>query len=305
MAQRVACVESPVADRRSIGKFRSKKAGHFTFRILQRVRVVDGRVYIPKIGWVCIRQSREVEGSAKSATFKRDATGSWYVALTTEFEMPDAEPPAPANPIGVDLGLKDLFVLSNGERVPAPKFERRAARKLRRAQKELSRKKPGSHRREKAKRCVARLHRKVSNQRGDFLHKLTTELVREYDLICVEDLSTKGLAKTKLSRSVLDAAFGEFLRQVAYKATWNLKQSVKVGRFFPSTKLCSACGAVNAHLRLSDRRWLCGCGIQHDKDLNASRNILAEGLRLVAAGQAETENARGVPVRLPTGSAAR
>ena len=262
-------------------------------------------MYIPKIGWVCIRQSREVEGSAKSATFKRDATGSWYVALTTEFEMPDAEPPAPANPIGVDLGLKDLFVLSNGERVPAPKFERRAARKLRRAQKELSRKKPGSHRREKAKRCVARLHRKVSNQRGDFLHKLTTELVREYDCICAEDLSTKGLAKTKLSRSVLDAAFGEFLRQVAYKATWNLKQSVKVGRFFPSTKLCSACGAVNAHLRLSDRRWLCGCGIQHDKDLNASRNILAEGLRLVAAGQAETENARGVPVRLPTGSAAR
>jgi putative transposase len=286
-------------------KFRSKKVGHFAFRIPQRVRVVDGRVYVPKIGWVRIRQSREVEGSAKSATFKRDATGSWYVALTTEFEMPDAEPLAPANPIGVDLGLKDLFVLSIGERVPAPKFARKAARKLRRAQKDLTRKKPGSHRREKAKRCVARLHRKVSNQRGDFLHKLTTDLVREYDLICVEDLSTKGLAKTKLSRSVLDAAFGEFLRQVAYKATWNLTRSVKVGRLFPSTKLCSACGAVNPHLTLSERTWLCGCGIQHDRDLNASRNILAEGLRLVAAGQAETENARGGPVRLPTGSAAR
>jgi putative transposase len=219
--------------------------------------------------------------------------------------MPDAEPPAPANPIGVDLGLNDLFVLSNGERVPAPKFARRAARKLGRVQKDLSGKKPGSHRREKAKRCVARLHCKVSNQRGDFLHKLTTDLVREYDLICVEDLSTKGLAKTKLSRSVLDAAFGEFLRQVTYKARWNLKHSVKVGRFFPSTKLCSACGAVNAHLTLSDRTWLCGCGIQHERDLNASRNILAEGLRLVAAGQAETENARGVPVSLPTRSAAR
>ena len=302
----VDCAYDAFIKRRSrFPKFRSKKAGHFTFRIPQRVRVVDGRVYVPKIGWVRIRESREVEGSAKSATFKRDATGSWYVALTTEFEMSDAEPPAPADPIGIDLGLKDLFVLSNGERVPAPKFARRAARMLRRAQNGLSGKKPGSHRREKAKRCVARVHRKVSSQRGDFLHKLTTDLVREYDCICVEDLSTKGLAKTKLSRSVLDAAFGEFLRQVAYKAKWNLKRSVKVGRFFSSTKLCFACGAVNPHLTLSDRTWLCGCGIQHDRDLNASKNILAEGLRLVAAGQAETENARGGPVRLPTGSAAR
>ena len=133
------------------------------------------------------------------------------------------EPPAPVNPVGVDLGLKDLFVLSDGERVPAPRFARRADRRLRRAQKDLSRKKPGSRRREKAKRRVAKVHRKVSNQRSDFLHKLTTGLTRNYDLICVEDLSVKGLAKTKLSRSVLDAAFGEFVRQVEYKAAWNLR----------------------------------------------------------------------------------
>jgi putative transposase len=287
-------------------RFRSRKAGYLTFRIPQRVRVEDGRVYVPKVGWVRIRQSRGVEGTTKSATFKRDATGHWYVALTTEFEIPDVEPPAPVNPVGVDLGLKDLFVLSDGERVPAPRFARRAERRLGRVQKDLSRKKPGSRRREKAKRRVARVHRKVSNQRSDFLHKLTTDLTRKYDCICVEDLNTKGLAKTKLSRSVLDAAFGEFLRQVEYKATWSFKRSIKVGRFFPSTKLCSGCGALNPNLTLVDRTWLCSsCGTQHDRDLNAARNILAEGMRLLAAGQTETPNARGEPVSLPRGSTAR
>jgi putative transposase len=286
-------------------RLRSKKAGHFTFRIPQRVRIEDGRVYVPKVGWVRIRQSREVEGKTRSATFKRDAAGHWYVCLTTEFEMPDTEPPAPPNPVRADLGLKDLFVLSDGERVPAPRFATRADRRLRRAQKDLSRKKSGSRRREKAKRRVAGVHRKVSNQRSDFLHKLTTDLTREYDLICVEDLNTKGLVKTKLSRSVLDAAFGEFVRQVEYKATWSFQRSVRIGRFFPSTKLCSECGAVNPNVTLSDRRWLCECGTQHDRDLNASLNILAEGMRLIAAGQTETENARGEPVSLPTGSTAR
>jgi putative transposase len=180
-----------------------------------------------------------------------------------------------------------------------------AERRLRRSQKDLSRKKPGSRRREKAKRRVAGVHRKVSNQRSDFLHKLTTDLTREYDCVCVEDLNTKGLAKTKLSRSVLDAAFGEFVRQVEYKATWSFKHSVRVGRFFASTKLCSECGKVNVNVRLSDRTWLCKCGTQHDRDLNAARNILAEGMRLLAAGQTENQNARGEPVSLPRGSTAR
>ena len=288
-------------------RLRSKKAGHFTFRIPQRVRVEDGRVYVPKVGWIRVRQSRAVEGTTKSATFKRDATGHWYVALSTEFEIPDVEPPlAPVNPVGVDLGLKDLFVLSDGERVRAPRFARRAERRLGRVQKDLSRKKPGSRRREKAKHCVAKVHRKVSNQRSDFLHKLTSGLTRKYDCICVEDLSVKGLAKTKLSRSVLDAAFGEFVRQVEYKATWSFKRSIKVGRFFPSTKLCSGCGALNPNLRLVDRTWLCSsCGTEHDRDLNAARNILAEGMRVLAAGQTESQNARGEPVSLPTGSTAR
>ncbi len=287
-------------------RFRSKKAGHFSFRIPQRVKVDDGKVCVPKVGWVRIRQSREVEGETKGATFKRDATGHWYVAMTVEFEVPDVDPPAPTKPLGVDLGLRALFVLSDGARVPAPRFARKADRRLRKVQKDLSRKEPGSRRREKARRRVARVHRKVANQRHDFLHKLTTGLTRQYDCICVEDLNTKGMAKTKLSRSVLDASFGEFSRQVEYKTAWGFRRSVKVGRYFPSTKLCSECGKVKPDLTLSDRTWLCAsCGAHHDRDLNASTNVLAEGMRLVAAGRTETRNARGGPVSLPTGSAAR
>jgi len=269
-------------------RFRSKKQGHIAFRTPQRARLKDGEVYVPKVGWVRVRQSRPVEGETKSATFKRDAVGHWYVYLTAEIEVPDAVPLSPSNPIGVDLGLKDLFVLSNGERVPVPRFARKSKRKLRRAHRDLSRKKRGSRRREKARRRVARVHLKVANQRNNFLHKVTTDLLRRHDCVCVEALSAKGLARTKLSRSVLDAAFGEFLRQVEYKAKWNFKRSIKVGRFFPSTKLCSACGTVNPNLTLSDRAWLCGCGARHDRDLNAAKNVLAEGMRLVAVGHPET-----------------
>jgi putative transposase len=285
-------------------RYRSKKAGHFAFRIPQRVIVDDGNVYVLKVGWVRIRQSREVAGNAKSATFKRDASGHWYVSLTIEFEMPDVEPSAPTNPVGVDLGLKDLFVLSDSCRVKAPRFARKADRKLRRAQKDLSRKERSSRRRERAKRRVARVHRKVSNQRSDFLHELTTNLTRKYDCICIEDLNNQALARTKLGRSILDAAFGEFRRQVRYKTAWSFKRCIEIDRFFPSTKACSECGAVNAALKLRDRIWVCSCGAQHDRDLNAATNILAEGLRLLAAGQTERLNARGEPVSLPTGSTA-
>ncbi len=279
-------------------RFRSRKAGHFTFRIPQRIKVEDGKVFVPKIGWVRIRQSRAVEGKPKSATFKRDACGHWYVCLTAEFEIPDVDPPLPERPVGVDLGLINFLVLSNGEMVKAPRFGRKASRKLRRAQKDLSRRKPGSRRREKAKRYVARIHRKVRNQRSDFLNKVTTDLIRKYDCICVEDLNNEALARTKLSHSVLDAAFGEFRRQVKYKAAWNLRLFVEIDRFYPSTKLCSQCGMVNATLTLSERTWICVCGAQHARDLNAARSILAEGLRMLAVGHTDNPNARGEPVSL-------
>lgn len=279
-------------------RFKSKHRDAPAFRIPQRVKVADGRVYVPKIGWVRIRQSQAIDGTTKSATFKRDACGRWFVALVAAFTMPDVTLalPALAKSVGLDAGLKDFAVLSNGERTAAPRFYRKAARKLRRAQRVFCRRQPGSKRRAKAKQCVARVHQHLSDQRRDFLHKLSTNIIRRFDAVFIEDLNLKGLARTKLAKSFNDAAHGEFRRQLEYKSLWNRKHLVAVGRFFPSSKTCHECGAVNDALTLSDRQWVCVCGTVHDRDHNASLNIREEGLRLLAAGHADKQNAQGAGV---------
>ncbi len=274
------------ARRGKFPKFKSRSRGHFAFGIPQRVKVEAGRVYCPKIGWVRIRQSQDVEGVTKSATFKRDACGDWFVTLTAEFEMPDTALAAPQNPVGVDLGLKDFVTLSNGESVAAPKFFRKSAKKLKKAQRVLSRRKPGSKRRGKAKQQVARVHRKVANQRGDFVHKVTARLAREYDAVCIEDLNVRGMAKNhSLALSISDVAFGEFRRQLAYKLQWAGKHLSVVSRWFPSSKLCGACGVLNDALTLGDREWECCCGVVHPRDANAAGNILKEGLGYWLSGR--------------------
>lgn len=281
-------------------RLKSRKRELPSFRIPQRVKIEEGKIYAPKIGWVRIRQSQEIDCKTKSATFKRDACGKWYVTLTAEFEIPDVPlPPAkPENVIGIDLGLKDFAVLSNGHREPPPKHYRAAEQKLRRAQRKLRRKEQGSKNRDKARQQLARIHQRVRNKRQDFLHKLTTFLVENYDGLCIEDLLLKGMARTKLAKSVSDAALGEFRRQLEYKTVWHRKHLATIDRFFPSSRLCGECGAVNEALTLSDRAWTCGCGTAHDRDLNAARNIRTEGLKLlVAAGHAETLNACGAHIR--------
>ncbi len=271
-------------------RFKSRKRDQARFRIPQRVKVSDGKVYVPKVGWVRIRQSREVDGATKSATFRREADGHWYVSLTTEFEMPDVAVVAvdPAKTIGIDLGLIDFATTSDPAEkpVPAPKFYRKATAKIRRAQKAVSRRKLGSKRREKAKRRLALAHRKARDRRNDFLHKLSTDLVGRHEAICIEDLNVKGLARTKLAKSFADASMGEFARQLEYKCSWNLKVLVRVDRFFPSSKMCNRCGALNDRLSLSDREWECDCGAKHKRDFLAACNIRDEGLRLLAAGPA-------------------
>jgi putative transposase len=199
---------------------------------------------------------------------------------------------------GIDLGLIDFATSSDGSPpIPAPRFYRRGQAKIRRAQRAVARRRKGSKRREKARKRLARAHQEAGRQRQDFLHKLSTDLVGRHEAICVEDLNLKGLARTKLAKSFADAAMGEFRRQLAYKCEWNRKALVVIGRFFPSSKMCRDCGAINDDLTLNDRQWSCVCGAVHDRDLNAARNIRDEGLRILAAGQAERLNAQGASVR--------
>ena len=274
-------------------RFRSKKRNTPTFRIPQRVTVRDGYVIVPKIGALKFVEHRPLDGTPKSATFKRDASGHWYVTLVVHFDLPDAPLPPPDSDrtVGLDAGLKDVAVLSDGTRYVAPRCYRRAERKLRRLQRHLSRTKQGGRNRAKARRIVARQHQKVAHQRADFLHKLTISVVRQHDAICIEDLSLKGLGRTNLSKSVYDAGLGQMRQMLTYKAAWQRKHLVVIGRFYPSSRLCDACRTLNDALTLSDRVWVCTCGAIHDRDLTAARNIRREGLRLLAAGYPESINA--------------
>lgn len=291
------------AKRAAYPRFRSKKRDCATFRVPQRVKVENDCVYVPKIGWIRIRQSRVVEGTTKGANFRQTPTGKWFVTITTEFEMPDVPLP-PVNPEavrGADVGLTSLVTLDDGRKTAAPKFLRSSERKLARRQRALSRKKKGSNNYRKARRKIAALHERIRNQRQDHLHKLTTTLLREVEGICIEDLTLSGMARTKLAKSVHDAGLGEFRRQIEYKAAWNRKHVAVIDRWYPSSKTCGECGNVHRDLKLSDRTWACpACGGTHDRDVNAARNIRTEGLRsLVAAGYAETLNACGGNVQPP------
>lgn len=295
------------ARRTKYPRFKSKKRDHARFRIPQRVVLVGERVRIPKIGLVPLRLSRPIEGTIKSATFSRDACGHWFVSLSVQSEMPVLAAPLPLSEavVGIDLGLKDAVVLSTGERVEAPRLYRKAQKRLKRAQRSFYRKIKGSKNRTRARVRVARLHQKVRNQRQDFLHKLSTRIVRTSGAVCIEDLNVKGLARTKLAKSMLDAGMGELRRQLEYKGLWYGVPVVAIDRWYPSSKRCHDCGHLNADLQLSDRIWVCtACGCIVDRDLNAALNIRDEGYRILAAGHAERQNACRAPVRLSTESVA-
>lgn len=278
-------------------KFKSRKTDTPRFRIPQRVVLEGDFVAVPKIGLIRTIVHRPLVGVTKGATFKREACGHWYICLVVEQQhAPRTNRPVQTH-VGIDLGLKSLAVLSTGQTIDNPRWYRTQARKLRRTQQALSRKLKGSRNRDKARVVVARLHQKIRNQRNDFLHQLSVRLVRDYDVITIEDLNVRGLVKTKLATSVLDAGWGLFRSMLTYKADRADSHLVTIGRFYPSSKTCGACGSVNADLTLADREWTCSCGVHHDRDLNAAANIDREGMRLfeqhVAAGYAETQNACG------------
>ena len=269
-------------------KFKSKKGSRKAYQSKcgkGNIVVLERQVKLPKLGLARCAVSRPVEGRILSATVSQVLSGKYYVSLLcTEVEI--EQQPSTGAVLGLDLGLRDFAVDSNCKRYPNPKFSARSKKALAKAQRRLSRKTIGSSNREKARLRVTRLHEHIASQRKDMLHKLSSQLVREHDVLCVEDLSIqKILRQPYLAGQIQDAAWGEFLRLLEYKCRWQHKALVKVDKFFPSTQLCSECGFKNEKLKTAYRpEWICPhCGAVRDIDFNAAQNILAEGLRLLGA----------------------
>ena len=250
-----------------------------------------GFIRLPKVGWVRVKAHRQIEGVIKSATISMTPTGKYYVSILCETEI--APLPKANSSVGIDLGISDFAILSTGEKIGNDRFLKQLSEKLAKEQKILSRralaaKKTGrklseSKNYQKQRVKVAKIHEKIVNMRRDFLHKLSTYLVKNHDILCIEDLSSKNLMKNhKLAKTIGDVSWSKFVRMLEYKADWYEKQVSKISRWYPSSQLCSDCGFNSGKKPLSIREWTCtNCGSHHDRDINASINILNEGLRLV------------------------
>jgi len=241
-----------------------------------------------------IHWSRAFTGTPTTLTISKDTAGRSFVSFLVEEEL-EALPVVSAT-IGVDVGLKDVAVLSTGERVANPRHLRRSERRLAHAQRNLARKQKGSKNREKARLKVAREHARIADQRRDGLHKLTTRLMRENQTVCVESLAVKNLVRNHtFAKAISDVGWGELGRQLEYKAAWYGRTLVKIDRWYPSSKRCHACGHVLDSLPLDVRQWTCPeCGVRHDRDINAAKNILAVGRTVYACGEA-VRPGRAVP----------
>lgn len=280
--------------------FKSRR-GKQSIRYPQRFRIEGSKTYLPKVGWVRTVFHRPIEGEMKNLTVSRTKSGKYFISIQCVVEID--EPAYTGGQVGIDLGLVDFITTSEGESVPAPHHLRKAEQKLKRLQRQLSRKKKGSQGWQKAQFALARQSEKVANQRKDFQHKLSRRLVEVNRLIGFENLNVVGMLKNHhLAKSVQDAGWSEFVRQCEYKGGWYGCHIEKVDRFFPSSRLCNVCGEKHPGLKLSERKWVClGCGTAHKRDENAAINILVEVQTTVGAtgSNAGGEIARPAAV-LPT-----
>ena len=264
-------------------KFKKKGLARDSFRIpvasmgsQKSIDLDNGRIKLPKMTSMKLIVDRKFMGTAKSVTVSKNKIGQFFVSVLVEEDVKVKT--SVGRSIGIDLGLSCLATLSNGVQVKNPRWFRKSQAKLRKEQKHLSRKKKGSTRYERQRRKVARVHLKVANQRSWMIHNLTTAIVNAFDTIMVEDLNVAGM-KRLFGKSTSDAALGEILRQLEYKSNWYGRVFHKIDRWHPSSKTCNCCGHKMDTMTLDIREWTCpNCGTHHDRDLNAARNILDEGL---------------------------
>lgn len=263
-------------------RFKSKHDNRLSYRtqnINNNIDIADNRIKLPKIGLVKYANSRNFDGKISSVTVSKTPSGKYYISILVDTEILPL--PASKKAAGLDMGLKDFLVTSDGEIIPNPRVLRKEEKKLIKLQQDLSRKEKGSKNRNKARIKLARQHEKVTAIRKDFLHKLSTRLIIENQVICLETLNVKGMIKNrKLAKSISDASWSSFKSMLQYKASWYGRTVHCIDTFYPSSQLCSVCGAQNKETKdLSVREWICQCGAYNHRDLNASKNILAQGLK--------------------------
>lgn len=259
--------------------FKSKKDGKHSFGLANdTIKIRDHAVRIPRLGYVNMAENLCFDGKIMGARIKKESDGHWYIAIWVEMEEKEREKNGQA--VGIDLGIKSLAVLSDGNVYENQVLLRSSLNKLKRLGRQLSRRKQGSNRWYKAKAELGKFHAKIANKRKDILHKMTREITNNYELVIMEDLNVAGMVKNHhLALSLSDAALGEIGRQLVYKA----QRLVKVDQWFPSSRMCEMCGVKNEELTLADRTFVCpSCGHTEDRDFHAAKNILAQGLRIVA-----------------------
>lgn len=247
-----------------------------------------GLINIPKIKNLKVVLSRAFEGKMRQATISKTPTGKYFISILVDDKKLMPAKPVVSDGVGIDLGLKHFAIISTGEKFDNPRYLKQEISHLKFLNRQVSKKKMGSNNRHKAVRKLALQHEKVSNQRQDFLHKLSSKLIRENQALCFEDLNIRGMVKNhNLAQSISDVGWNSFIEMCKYKADWCGKNILFIPRFQPSTKVCSNCGCVNDELTLADREWKCICGTTHDRDINAAINIKNFALKNCAEAQRE------------------
>ena len=273
-----------------------------SFKVPQNILVEDGKLVIPKFKeGIKLNLHRQLDGNPLFATISKSTTGKYYVSITCEIEHKPFEKTNKS--VGIDTGIKELAILSDGSSYENIKSLKTKLKKLKYEQRQLSKKTKGSQSRNKQKSKLAKIHEQITNIRKDYLHKVSTEIIKNHDVISVEDLAVKNIMKNHcLAQAMSDVSLGAFYTMLEYKANWNDRQFVKIDRFFPSSKTCSSCGWIKQDLTLSIRKWTCeSCGTIHDRDINAAKNILKQGIKILSGLGTNSDTKQKRDEALPLG----